>query len=37
MRNVTTKVIPVTTGVTGMISKLFRKNLNNVPEEYDVQ
>jgi hypothetical protein len=37
MWNVKTKVIPVTIGATGTISKSFRKYLSNIPREHDVK
>jgi hypothetical protein len=35
MWNVTTKVIPI--GVTGTISKSFRKYLSNIPGKHEIQ
>jgi len=35
--NVKTKVIPVIIGATGIISKLFRKYVSNIPGKYKVQ
>jgi RNase P/RNase MRP subunit POP5 len=37
MWNVKARVIPVVIGATGTISKLFRKYVSNVPENYDVR
>ena len=37
MWNVKTKVIPITTGATGTISKSFRKYMSNIPENYEVK
>jgi len=37
MWNVKTKVIPVTIGVTGTISKSFRKYLSNIPGNHEVK
>ena len=37
MCNVKTKVIPVTTGATGTISKSFRKYVSNIPGKYEVK
>jgi hypothetical protein len=37
MWNVKTKVITVITGVTGIISKLFRKYVSNTPENHEVK
>jgi len=31
------KVIPVITGATGTISKLFRKYLNHIPEKQEIK
>jgi hypothetical protein len=31
------KVIPITTGATGTISKSFIKYLSNIPEKHDVK
>jgi hypothetical protein len=36
MWNIKTKVIPVITGVTGTISKSFRKYVSNIPGNYEV-
>jgi hypothetical protein len=36
MWNVKTKVIPVIIGATGTISKSFRKYVNNIPENHEV-
>jgi len=35
MWNVKTKVIPVKIGVTGTISKSFRKYVSNIPGKYE--
>jgi len=37
MWNVKTKVIPVIIGVTGTISKSFRKYVSNIPGKHDVK
>jgi len=37
MWNVKTKVIPVITGVTGTVSKLFRKYVSNIPGKHEVK
>ena len=37
MWNVKTKVIPVTTGATGTISKSFRKYVSNIPGKHEVK
>jgi len=37
MWNVKTKVIPVTIGATGTISKSFRKYMSNVPGNHEVK
>ena len=37
MWNVKTKVIPVIIGVTGTISKSFRKYVSNIPGEHEVK
>ena len=37
MKNVKTKVIPVTIGATGTISKSFRKCVSNVPGNHEVK
>ena len=37
MQNVKTKVIPVIIGATGTISKLFRKNVSNIPGNHEVK
>jgi len=37
MWNVKTKVIPVVTGATGTISKLFRKYVSNIPGKHEVK
>ena len=37
MWNVKTKVIPVTIGATGTISKSFRKYLSNIPGKHEVK
>jgi hypothetical protein len=37
MWNVNTKVIPVSTGATGTISKSFRKYVNNIPGNHVVK
>jgi len=37
MWNVKTKVIPVIIGVTGAISKSFRKYMSNIPGNHDVK
>ena len=37
MWNVKTKVIPVIIGVTGTISKLFRKYVSNIPGKHEVK
>jgi hypothetical protein len=37
MWNVKTKVIPVTIGATGTISKSFRKYVSNIPGNYEVK
>ena len=37
MWNVKTKVIPVTIGATGTISKLFRKYVSNIPGKREVK
>jgi hypothetical protein len=37
MWNVKTKVIPVTIGATGTISKAFRKYVNNIPGNHEVK
>jgi hypothetical protein len=37
MLNVKTKVIPVIIGATGIISKSFRKYVNNIPENHEVK
>ena len=37
MWNVKTKVIPVTTGATGTISKSFRKYVSNLPGKHEVK
>ena len=37
MWNVKTKVIPVTNGATGTISKLFRKHVSNIPGKLEVK
>jgi hypothetical protein len=37
MWNVKTKVIPVITGATGTISKLFRKHLSKVPGKHNIK
>ena len=37
MRNVKTKVIPGIIGVTGTISKSFRKYVSNVPGNHEVK
>ena len=37
MWNVKTKVIPVTIGATGTISKAFRKYVSNIPGNHEVK
>jgi len=37
MWNVKPKVIPVITGATGNISKLFRKYVSNIPGKHEVK
>jgi hypothetical protein len=37
MRNVKTKVIPVTIGATGTISKSCRKYVSNIPGKHEVK
>jgi len=37
MWNVKTKAIPVITGATGTISKLFRKYVRNIPGKHEVK
>jgi hypothetical protein len=37
MWNMKTKVIPVITGATGTISKLFRKYVSNIPGNHEVK
>ena len=37
MWNVKTKVIPVTIGATGTISKTFRKYVSNIPGNHEVK
>ena len=37
MWNVKTKVIPVTIGASGTISKSFRKNVSNIPGKHEVK
>jgi len=37
MWNVKTKMIPVTIGVTGTISKSFRKYVSNIPGKHEVK
>jgi len=37
MWNVKTKVIPVITGATGTISKLFRQYVTNIPGNHEVK
>jgi len=37
MWNVNTKVIPVIIGVTGTISKSFRKYVSNIPGNHEVK
>ena len=37
MWNVITKVMPVTTGATGSISKSFRKYVSNIPGKHEVK
>jgi len=37
MWNVKTKVIPVTIGVTGTVSKSFRKYVSNIPGKHEVK
>ena len=37
MWNVKTKVIPVTIGATGTISKSFRKYVSNIPGNHEVK
>jgi len=37
MWNVKTRVIPVVIGVTGTISKSFRKHVRNIPGHHDVK
>ena len=37
MWNVKTKVIPVIIGVTGTISKTFRKHVSNIPGNHEVE
>ena len=37
MWNVNTKVIPVIIGVTGTISKSFRKYVSNIPGKHEVK
>jgi hypothetical protein len=37
MWNVKTKVIPVIIGVTGTISKSFRKYLGNTPRKHEIK
>jgi len=37
MWNAKTKLIPVIIGVTGIISKSFRKNTNNLPGKHEVK
>jgi len=37
MWNVKTKVIPVIIGATGTISKSFRKYVNNIPGNHEVE
>jgi len=37
MWNIKTKVIPVIIGVTGTISKSFRKHLSNIPGKHEVK
>jgi len=37
MWNVKTKVIPVKIGVTGTISKSFRKYVSNIPGKHEVK
>ena len=37
MWNVKTKVIPVTIGATGTISKSFRKYVSNMPGKHEVK
>ena len=36
MWNVKTKLIPVIIGVTGTISKSFRKYVSNIPGNYEI-
>jgi hypothetical protein len=37
MWNVKTTVIPVTIGMTGSISKAFRKHMSNIPGDHEVK
>ena len=37
MWNVKTRVMPVTTGANGTISKSFRKYVSDIPGKYDVK
>ena len=37
MGNVKTKVIPVTVGATGTISKSFRKHVSHIPGKHEVK
>ena len=37
MWNLKTRVIPVTTGATGTISKSFRKYVSDIPGNHDVK
>ena len=37
MWNGKTKVIPITIGATGTISKSFRKYVSNIPGKYEVK
>jgi len=37
MWNVKTKVIPVTKGATGTVSKSFRKHVSNIPGKHEVK
>ena len=37
MRNVTAKVIPVTAGETGTISKSLRQYLSNMPGKHEIK
>jgi len=37
MWSVKTKVIPVTTGATGTISKAYRKYVSNIPGKHEVK